>query len=59
MVRILDLNIESRNGERSPVLHPVLVCGDDGLVLVDAGYPGQAELFADAARRNGADLRDL
>ncbi len=59
MVRIFDLNIESRNGERSPVLHPVLVCGDDGLVLVDAGYPGQAERFAEAARRNGADLRDL
>jgi len=59
MVRILDLNIESRNGERSPVLHPALVCGDDGLVLVDAGYPGQAERFAAAARRNGADLRNL
>ena len=59
MVRILDLNIVSMNGERAPVLHPVLVCGDDGLVLVDAGYPGQAERFAEAARQNGADLRDL
>ncbi len=59
MVRILDLNIVSMNGERAPVLHPVLVYGEDGLVLVDAGYPGQAERFADAARQNGADLRDL
>lgn len=47
---------------RFPLLFPVnayFVREDDGLTLIDAGIPGMAKLYLDAARRYGQPIRRI
>lgn len=46
-------------GDRRVTIHPSGVETDDGLVLIDAGFPGQTDELASALAEEGFDLDDV
>ncbi|WP_368411778.1 MBL fold metallo-hydrolase [Haladaptatus halobius] len=46
-------------GDRRVTVHPSGVETDDGLVLLDAGFPGQTDDLASALAEDGFDLDDV
>ncbi|WP_423745221.1 MBL fold metallo-hydrolase (plasmid) [Haladaptatus sp. SPP-AMP-3] len=46
-------------GDRETVIHPSGVETEDGLILLDAGFPGQTDDLADALADHGFSLDDV
>ena len=59
MNKLVVLEIKSSIGGINRSLFPVVICEDKEMVLVDAGYAGQFDLFKSAAIEKGIDLENL
>lgn len=54
-----DLVVTGRQGDRELTTHPAAVETPTGLLLIDAGLPGQTDDIADALAAAGADFGDV
>lgn len=57
-VRMLEIPALSTMGQPTTI-YPMLLIGEDDCLLVDAGYPGQAEAFLDAIKHEGLLPRQI
>lgn len=56
-INIFDISFEYNGVMQS--IYPVLLQNEEYMVLVDAGYPSQIELFEDAAKQKDIRLEKL
>jgi glyoxylase-like metal-dependent hydrolase (beta-lactamase superfamily II) len=57
-IRMLEIHSTGTMGNLT-VIHPCLLLGDSEIWLVDAGFPGQAEVILDAIRAEGIDPQQI
>lgn len=58
-MNIIELEIPFEYGGRTGTIHPSLVVTENGLALVDAGYPGMLPIMEQAIANHGHDAGEL
>ncbi|WP_442600805.1 MBL fold metallo-hydrolase [Paenibacillus sp. KN14-4R] len=53
------LELEANVAGQPSIIHPTLIWDQETMILVDTGYPGQAQLFQDTISKVGADFQKL
>lgn len=55
MNKLIILNIEMKYGENSDTIHPVVLCDESSIVLVDCGFIGSLPQIEEELTRNGIE----